>query len=46
MYVSACVCTHVCAHICVGTFENPKKALYLLELVTGVCDSPSMDAGI
>lgn len=38
MYVSACVCMRVCAHMCVGTF--------LLELVTGICESPRMDAGI
>lgn len=46
VYVSACVCMRVCAHMCVGTFEDPKKALCLLELVTGICESPRMDAGI
>lgn len=50
MYVSACVCMrmYTCAHVhaCVVTFEDPKKALYLLELVTGIRGSPSMDAGI
>lgn len=46
VYVSACVCMHVCAHMCVGTFEDPKKTFYLLELVTGICESPRMDAGI